>query len=326
MIKDNKRIRIWVQYLFLVISIVIGIRFYWFVHRLDSGVLPGFQRPAGVDAFLPLSALISLKHLLITHTISGIHPAGLVVFLIICFSALLVRRGFCSWICPVGLASDYLAKLHSRVFKKQLRLPQWVEIPLKSIKYLIAVFFIYQILFNMPAAGIEQFLNSPANRFADIKMLKFFTGISVRAASVFGVLAALTFLFPRFWCRILCPYGALLGVIGLLSPARIIRDPAQCTGCKKCERSCPEHIRISRKKVVHSPQCSACLTCITVCPQKKALSFCWFQVGLQLTPKVVGVLLVLIFITGIGWAMASGHWQTDIPVQQYLNFAAQNFF
>ena len=54
--------RAWVQHLFLIIVIFIGIRFYLFVSCLEKGVLPGFDRPAGVDGFLPISALISLKH------------------------------------------------------------------------------------------------------------------------------------------------------------------------------------------------------------------------------------------------------------------------
>ena len=326
MTKKNQHPRIWVQHLFLMIAAVIGIRFYWFVHSLESGVLPGFKRPAGVDAFLPLSALISLKHLLVTHTISGIHPAGLVVFLIICLSALLARRSFCAWVCPVGLISDYLARLHTLVFKHTLCLPRWLDIGLRGIKYLVAGFFIYQIFFNMPAAGIEQFLNSPDNRFADIKMLRFFTHISSTALYVLLVLLVLNFLFSRFWCRYLCPYGALLGVISLISPARIRKNPARCTGCGKCERLCPGQIKISGRVAVSSPECSACLNCMAVCPQTDVLSFSWINRRFQVPPVAVGVLFVLLFTAGIGGAMATGHWQTDIPAHQYLTFAAGNQF
>lgn len=320
MMKQNQSSRIWVQHLFLIITIYIGSRFYWFVHSLENGVLPGFKRPAGVEAFLPLSALISLKHLLLTHTISGIHPAGLVVFLLVCLSALLARRGFCSWVCPVGLVSDYLSRLHALVFKYPLPMPRWLDIPLKSIKYLIAGFFIYQVFFNMSAVGIEQFLNSPYNRFADIKMLRFFTDISAAALGVVSVLVLLTFFFRGFWCRYLCPYGALLGVIGLLSPARVRRNPARCTGCGKCERHCPGQIKISQKIAVSSPECSACLTCVTVCSETDVLSFSWFQKRVQLTPIAVGALFVLLFGAGIGGAMVTGHWQGDISAHQYLAF------
>ena len=77
----------------------------------------------------------------------------------------------------------------------------------------------------------------------------------------------------RFWCRYLCPYGALLGLVGLLSLGKIHRDPSHCTDCGKCEKKCPGMIPIRQKTIVHSLECSACLTCIESCPEKGALKF-----------------------------------------------------
>lgn len=314
--------RIWVQHLFLIIAIFIGIRFYWFVNSLENGVLPGFKRPAGVEAFLPISALISLKHLLFSHTISGIHPAGLVIFMLVCLSALLAKRGFCAWVCPFGLISDYLARLHAIMFKHSVSMPRWMDIILRSIKYIIAGFFIYQIFFNMPGPVVEHFLNSTDNRFADIKMLRFFMNISSVGLDVILVLVLLNFFFLRFWCRYLCPYGALLGIIGLISPARVRRDPARCTGCGKCERHCPGQIKIAQSTAVRSPECSACLTCVTVCPQKDVLAFSWFPMRIKASPIALGTLFVLLFGAGICGAMVTGHWQTRIPAHEYLIFVA----
>ncbi len=153
--------RRWCQIIFLAIVIAIGIQFALFVFQRESGVLPDVDRPPGVEAFLPISALVSLKHLIYTKTINDIHPSGLVIFLIICVTALVVKKGFCSWVCPFGLFSDILAKIHSRLFFRSLKLPQWADIPLRGLKYLLAGFFIYYIFFKMPAAAIEQFIHSP---------------------------------------------------------------------------------------------------------------------------------------------------------------------
>lgn len=316
--------RQWVQHLFLGIVLFSGIRFYLFVANLEKGIMPGFHRPDSVDAFLPISALLGLRHLISTHTIPAIHPAGLVIFLIICGSALLVRRGFCAWVCPVGLLSDYIDALNAKIFRHPPVMPRWLDLTFGAIKYVVAAFFIFQIFFVMPNAGVEGFLNSNSNRFADIKMLWFFTHITPVALGVIFVLAVLTLFFRRFWCRYLCPYGALLGVIGLFSPARVHRNPDRCVGCKTCDRYCPGLIAVSRKTTVCSPECLACLRCVSHCPEKGALSFSYFPNRTSLAPAVMAGIFLVIFSLGIGVAMLTDHWQTHIPAGQYLSFVVQH--
>ena len=123
-----------VRSLFLAVLTCTGIRFYLFVESLEKGVLPAFLRPPGVEAFLPVSALVSLKHLVLTGTVNRIHPAGLVLFLLICATALFARRGFCAWVCPVGLMSGLLSKLGHQVFKRRMRIPARLDLLLQSIK------------------------------------------------------------------------------------------------------------------------------------------------------------------------------------------------
>jgi hypothetical protein len=146
--------RPWVQILFSLVVIFIGVKFYPFVSCIEKGVIPDFERPAGVEAFLPIGALVGLKHLLYTGTINRIHPSGLVLFLMIIFTAVFAKKGFCSWICPIGTLSEYLYRGRRLLFQKP---------------------------FKMPMDGTEQLIQSPYNRFADIHMLKFFTRMSATA-------------------------------------------------------------------------------------------------------------------------------------------------
>jgi polyferredoxin len=109
-----------IQLIFLIITLFIGIKFYWFVAQLESGGVVNLERPPGVEAFLPISALVSLKYFLFTGIFNRVHPSALVIFLIICSTAFVFKKGFCSWICPFGLLSDVLADVHSYLFKKQI--------------------------------------------------------------------------------------------------------------------------------------------------------------------------------------------------------------
>ena len=95
-----------IQILFLALNVWIGIQFYLFVRYYETGGRSLFAtRPAGVEGWLPIAALMNLKVLLSGGGISKIHPAG--TFLVIAFLAasLLFRKSFCGWLCPVGTIS-----------------------------------------------------------------------------------------------------------------------------------------------------------------------------------------------------------------------------
>lgn len=316
-------IRRWVQFIFCAIVINLGAHFYLFVSKLEIGIIPGFERPPGVEAFLPISALVSLKQFIFTGTINRIHPSALVIFLMVCLTALMLKKGFCSWICPVGLLSDGIAKLHITIFKKKVSLPILPDLLLRTIKYGLAGFFIWSIFYKMPIGSIEQFIISPYNQFADVKMLFFFTHISQTAFIVMLSLIFLSFIIPYFWCRYLCPYGAILSVLSFLSIGKIKRDPSHCTHCGRCEKKCPSQIQIQSKEQIHSSECTACMTCVKNCPEDKAIGFYMFPVKKTVKQAVFALILFLLFAGGITTAKVSSNWQNEIPKTAYLQYVIQ---
>jgi len=317
-------LRMLVQIIFCLVIVSTGIKFYFFVSQLETGIIPDFERPPGVEAFLPISALVSLKHLLLTGTINSVHPSALVLFLIICLTAFIVKKGFCSWVCPLGLLSDYLAKLHFNIFKKNIGLPVPVDLLLRSIKYVLAGFFIWNIFYKMPLNSIEQFIQSPYNRFADIKMLMFFINISNTSLIVILVLIFLSFIIPYFWCRYLCPYGAILGILSFFSIGKIKRNPSYCIDCGICEKNCPGLIKIRQKELIHSSECTACMSCIKNCPEKRSIGFFIFSDKIQVGQLTIALVMILIFVVGISIAKISGKWQNKTSKTQYRGYIVQN--
>jgi len=239
-------------------------------------------------------------------------------------TAVVVKKGFCSWICPFGFLSDLFVKLHIKIFKRKIKLPSIPDLLLKSIKYILAGFFIWSIFYQMPVERVEQFIVSPYNQFADIKMLYFFTHISGTALTVIIVLALLSVIIPYFWCRYLCPYGAVLGILSFLSIGKIKRDHSECTGCGRCEKVCHGVIKIREKTAVNSSECSACLTCINNCPEKDALKFIFFGGKIKANAFSTAVVLVLIFASGISLAKRSDNWQNKITKPEYLLYIRQS--
>ncbi len=313
-----------VQFLFLAICIFIGIRFYLFINQLVLGMPVSVQRPPGVEAFLPISALLSLKYFLLTGIVNSIHPAGLIIFMAICATAIMFKKVFCGWVCPFGLFADYLEKIHLYIFGRRLRVPLWLDVILRGIKYLVAGFFIWSVFVKMPTAAIEQFIRSSYNIFADVKMLEFFTHMSVTALLVIMSLIILSIIIDRFWCRYLCPYGALLGVLGLFSLGKITRNEENCIRCGQCEKVCPGMIAIMEKKKINSCECLTCLKCLDVCPVDNAMDMHVFFGKIPMNKIKVALVLVVFFSLCFIGAKFSGNWQNDVPVAAYRHYVLKN--
>ncbi len=321
--KPVQRYRFYVQSFFTLLSLAIGVRFYFFLRFLETGgEAPFVSRPPGVDAFLPISSMMSLYHYLKTGIIHSAHPAGIFIFLAIVLISLVAGKAFCSWICPIGLLSEWLGNLGERLFGK-IRLPKYLDYPLRSLKYLLLGFFVYAIFVLMSDAAIAAFLNSPYNAVSDIKMYYFFADISRTALIVITVLFLGSIFIRNFWCRYLCPYGALLGLTGLLSPNKIRRTPESCIDCARCSKVCPSFIPVDKVQTVVSDECSSCLQCVDVCPVAETL-----QVKSLLTTKPIpkkkiaaGIVAVFLVVTGVG--MLTGHWQNDISRGKYLEHYEQ---
>jgi polyferredoxin len=312
-----------VQYLFLATVILIGIQFATFVSQLESGIRPTVSRPPGIEAFLPISSLISLKYWLVGGVFNQVHPSGLIILLTVLATAVLLKRGFCSWVCPFGLLTEYLNRLHRFIFRKNLKLPAWLDYPLRSLKYLLLAFFLWAVMVQMNVAALENFIYSPYNMVADIKMLHFFTHISTLTLKVLAVLVGLSILVRSFWCRYFCPYGALLGVLSFFSLFKIHRNQETCTQCRKCTRTCPVDIKVHKAQAVISDECHACLRCVAVCPEKDTLYISVTDRKAILRPWVYAAVICLLFIGASLGGRLTGYWQTAVSDNEYL-FHVQN--
>ena len=307
-----------VQLAFFLLCVWIGIEFHLFVQWGESGGAAAFHpRPPGVEGFLPISALISLKYWILTGIINGIHPSALVILLAIIAVSLVVKKAFCSWLCPVGTLSEALWQLGQKLFGRNLSLPRWLDYPLRSLKYLLLFFFLYSIT-SMDVTDLAAFIYSPYNRMADVKMYLFFAGVSAFAFWSIAVLMGLSLVIKNFWCRFLCPYGALLGVASLLSPIKITRTKVSCIDCELCTRACPSAINVHTAARVWSDECTSCLACVQVCPVKDTLDMRLPGGRKQVSPWVLGSLIAGVFVAITGLAMLTGRWNNDITREEYL--------
>jgi polyferredoxin len=308
---------------FFLLNLWLGAKFYFWVRQFEDGVIDvGLKRPAGVEGWLPIAGLMNLKYLLLTGTIPRVHPAALFLLLTFLSMAFLFRKAFCSWLCPIGTFSEYLWRAGRKMFKRNFYLPRWLDLPLRGLKYLLLGFFLWAIS-TMPVAGIRDFMLSPYGLIADVKMLNFFRHIGETGLIVLGIFVVASVFVPNFWCRFLCPYGALLGLTSWMSPLRIRRSTETCIDCAKCAKACPAALPVDKLVQIRSVECTGCLECVAVCPAQDALVLGLPKV-LAARPQraaipawAMAVAIALLFLGVAGFAKATGHWESTIPASVY---------
>lgn len=320
------------QIAFLLLNLWIGGAFYFWVRGFEMGTHDrNSLRPAGVEGWLPIAGLMNLKYWLTSGHLPQIHPAALFLFVSFLAIAFLFRKAFCSWLCPVGTLSEFLWRAGRRVLRRNFSLPRWLDLPLRSLKYLLLAFFLWAVG-NMSADSVEEFMRSPYGVIADVRMLNFFRYVGGTAAIILAFLVLASVLIQNFWCRHLCPYGALLGIASLLSPLRIRRSADACIDCAKCAKACPSTSPVDKLVSIKSAECTGCLECVAVCPAEGALQMAWPQRmhsrnqsanARRLRACTMAVGIAVLFLGIVGYAKAAGYWNGSVPDYVYRQLIPQ---
>jgi len=247
------------------------------------------------DLYLRLNPLLGLTAILASKEWIG----RALWSLILVGATLIIGRFFCGYVCPMGGAIDFLDFL---LFRKKRRPALKNETRLRKIKYVALILLaaaalagLSLVFFMDPIALLTRFYTFVLYPVAIILINLFldlfrpvFRGLgwvtlshlhypqpvfymSVITLLVFGGIIALNRLAPRFWCRYLCPLGALLSFISPLGlfKRRVSQD---CNECLICQKSCPMGAIPEDPKKTFSPECIQCLNCEKVCA-KEAISF-----------------------------------------------------
>ena len=312
-------VRYAVQLAFLLLTLVIGYQFYHFVQHFETPGRPFVDRPPSVDGFLPIGGLMAFKYFLFTGIVDPVHPAGFIMFVAVLGVSLVLKKGFCGWICPIGTVSQYIWMAGEKLFGRNFKITGYTDISLRSLKYILLGMFLFLIGIAMPAAMMALFFIGDYYKVVDVRMMKFFTEMTAVTMWTLIGLGALSLLYKNFWCRYLCPYGALAGLLSRLSPFKIKRNEAKCSHCHACTKHCPTQIDVESQTLVKSEECFGCLTCVSRCRAEGALEL-RFKAGKKETvvkPWVFPVVLVALFYLVIGIGVLTGNWHSKVPYEDY---------
>lgn len=196
--------------------------------------------------------------------------------------ALLFGRVFCSWICPVGFGLEITGKLR-KVLRfleiKPGRTPLWdgnKYVLLVGGLLITAVFGIPFLGYLYPPAMLGREAHNGITVFFDRgeEGLLGFTGAGLTIASwLLLAIALLEIAFSaRFWCRSLCPGGAVYNALGAARLIRVKLEDAKCTRCAECIPVCEMGLNPMSDPL--GIECDNCGECISHCPEG-ALEFRW---------------------------------------------------
>lgn len=262
--------------------------------------LPRITAPVGF--FLEIDPLIALVSVVSGHALYR----NLIWALALAVATIFFGRFFCGWICPMGTLNQMLASIRYGRTRGKRRLDANRYKPYQRWKYGILVAMLGMAAFTslqvglmdpialltrslslavVPAwnlsmhavmawpgsdSGLLQPLAPAVSAVAQFLITRlrpvYFQGGMLIVLIFAAVLIANRFI-TRFWCRGLCPLGALLGVFSRYSLLGMEKRPSLCTDCNKCALNCQGGDDPQPGYTWRQAECHLCLNCVADCPE-----------------------------------------------------------
>ncbi|MBA4370556.1 MAG: (4Fe-4S)-binding protein [Coriobacteriaceae bacterium] len=271
---------------------------------------PHVPRPESVAGLLPIGHFTSFFAWLKGGGWDTLLPAGLVIIIGAVATSVLLKRGFCGWICPLGAVWEGQAWLGRKLMGgRNVALPRWLDGIGRGVRYLIAAAALF-VLIMVPLAEALAFRELPYMWVADLKILGGFTRPGFLA--MLGVASVASVFFGPVWCRWLCPLGGWYSLLGMASPCAVRRDPETCIHCSACTEACHAFLDVEKARAVRSPECDGCMDCVRVCPVPGCLE-ARAPGNTRIAPWVWPLLVVGLWLAIYAGARLTGNWDTRLP-------------
>ena len=192
------------------------------------------------------------------------------ILIIICIYTVIFGRFFCGYACAFGSLGDWIYAINAGIAKKRKKKP--FGIPEKLMKVLsFAKYFILAGILFLCIRGIyaKTAGMSPWDVFSLIHSRKLmFSGYTV-GCIILALIIIGMFFNERFFCRVLCPMGAVFSVLPVIPYFSLFRDRQSCLkGCSLCTGTCPSDIDLPDMQSVNTASdCFQCDKCASACPK-----------------------------------------------------------
>ncbi len=285
---DFNRFRFWFQLVAFVLFVYGG----YFAIDLGSK-LPFFSCGYNQDGRAGVCYLLPLQHQLGRSWAMLFSVASLVIltgFLTFAAWFIVLNKGWCGFVCPLGTLQDWLTLLRRRLGIRFASYTHGQFAQLTRIKYVLLALMILIPLgigggFLSPDSSPPFCLICPARMILPIfsgDFSQFTIDFSSRTAifmtalgiSVTGLFLVGSFVKKRFFC-FFCPMSALHYLISKAALFKLKKDGSKCTRCGDCYAVCDMEIKeiaddVTRPDIM-TDDCTLCLKCVASCPEPGAL-------------------------------------------------------
>lgn len=265
------------------------------------GALPTISAPVGF--FLEMDPLVALFTIVATHSLYR----NLIWAIFLIIATLFLGRFYCGWICPMGTINQMISRINFGKTKGKLRLDGNRYQPYQRWKYGILIVFLGSAIFTslqiglldpialltrsmvvtvLPAynvltqsvlswtnSGSFGFLNSSISGIGYIIQAilirskpVYFQG-AILVVTIFSAILFANRFITRFWCRALCPLGALLGVLSRYAILGMEKEKSLCSDCNICALNCQGGDDPQPGLTWRQTECHLCFNCVADCPE-----------------------------------------------------------
>ena len=219
------------------------------------------------EAFCPFGGMESLWGLFTEGQFScALGPLNLSMLIAVLALAVVAKKAFCGWVCPIGFIGELLDKTGRKVFPKRLCITSRLNNRLKLFRYVVlfvALYFTYETGELILRGYDPYYAIFSGLGHGTLGWITFITLSIIVIGSLF---------ITMFFCRYLCPLGATFDPFSRLGFIKISRNDKLCIRCRMCEDVCLYSIPISDLKKVRHRDCTNCLECIDACQEDDVLN------------------------------------------------------
>ncbi len=216
--------------------------------------------------------------------VGGLIATGFIVVLLL---TLLFGRAYCSFLCPLGILQDIMARLRAKrpryKYLKPRNIVRYAILTIVVVLTIAGSLFMLYLLDPYSIAGrifsdfvrpayygvnnffvmILGFFNSYAFHHVDFKPIPW-QGMAITGAVV-AVIGFMAWKWGRLYCNSICPVGAFLSLISRYSLFRLKIDEKSCIACNRCVRDCKAGCISLKDKSIDFSRCVACYNCMDSC-------------------------------------------------------------
>lgn len=230
--------------------------------------------------------------------------AFVTVLLTLCAYTILFGRFFCGYACAFGTLGDAVRALYVWICKKIKRKPitlkkSWTKL-LFYLKYVILA-----VIVILCFIGVYSEIHgwNPWDVFSMIHAGNFRLGsYMIGVLLLLGIIIGMAFC-ERFFCRFLCPMGAVFSLLPVLPVFSVRRKKENCIkGCSACQKCCPSDLSLPEDGSWEvNNDCFQCQKCLVICPKKNAHSGRFFLKGNEVWFTILraAILAAVLILAGL---------------------------